>query len=138
MPADGDGQIGSRFEEQLKIESGEPVGGPADVVKKRPWNSTAPEAKAGFLDFADAMARGRRRKTAQSLQQAKGMAPELTIGCVWITFDGHFTKELAEREVSAWRRFHALRHLLCDKPCGSEISTASAHIMCGVIHVLVC
>ena len=33
---------------------------------------------------------------------------------VWITFDGHFTKELAEREVSAWRRFHALRHLLCD------------------------
>ena len=33
---------------------------------------------------------------------------------VWITFDGHFTKELAEREVSAWRRFYALRHLLCD------------------------
>ena len=43
-------------EEQLKIESGEPVGGPADVVKKRPWNGTAPEAKAWFLDFADAMA----------------------------------------------------------------------------------
>jgi len=33
-------------EEQLKIESAEPVGEPADVVKKRPWNSTAPEAKA--------------------------------------------------------------------------------------------
>ena len=32
----------------------------------------------------------------------------------WITFDGHFTKELAELEVSAWRRFHALHHLLCD------------------------
>ena len=33
---------------------------------------------------------------------------------VWITFDGHFTKDLAEREVSAWRRFCALRQLLCD------------------------
>ena len=30
-----------------------------------------------------------------------------------ITFDGHFTKELAEREVSVWRRFYALRQLLC-------------------------
>ena len=33
---------------------------------------------------------------------------------VWITFDGHFTKDLAEREVSAWRRFYALRQLQCD------------------------
>ena len=33
---------------------------------------------------------------------------------VWITFDGHCTQELAEREVSAWRRFYALRQLLCD------------------------
>ena len=33
---------------------------------------------------------------------------------VWITFDGHFTKELAEREVSALRRFYAHHHLLCD------------------------
>ena len=33
---------------------------------------------------------------------------------VWITFDGHFTKELAEREVATWRRFYVLRHLLCD------------------------
>ena len=47
------------------------------MVKKRPWNSTAPEAKAWFLDFADAIARGRGWTTAQSLQQAKGMAPEL-------------------------------------------------------------
>ena len=31
---------------------------------------------------------------------------------VWITFDGHFTKELAEE--SARRRFYALRQLLCD------------------------
>ena len=29
-------------------------------------------------------------------------------------FDGHFTKELAEREVAAWRRFYANRQLLCD------------------------
>ena len=33
---------------------------------------------------------------------------------MWISFDCHFTKELAEREVSAWRRFYALRQLLCD------------------------
>ena len=32
----------------------------------------------------------------------------------WITFDGHFMKEIAEREVIAWRSFHATRHLLCD------------------------
>ena len=33
---------------------------------------------------------------------------------VWITFDGHFTKEIAEREVTAWRKFFDLRHLLCN------------------------
>ena len=33
---------------------------------------------------------------------------------VWITFDGHFTKELAGREVAAWQRFYANRQLLCD------------------------
>ena len=33
---------------------------------------------------------------------------------VWTTFDGRFSKELAEREVSAWRRFYVLRHLLYD------------------------
>ena len=32
----------------------------------------------------------------------------------WITFDGHFVKEIAEREVIAWRSFHAIRLLLCD------------------------
>ena len=32
----------------------------------------------------------------------------------WITFDGHFVKELAESEVIAWRSFHAMRTLLCD------------------------
>ena len=33
---------------------------------------------------------------------------------VWITFDGHFVKERAEREVIAWRSFYAIRKLLCD------------------------
>ena len=33
---------------------------------------------------------------------------------VWITFDDHFVKELAEREVIAWRSFYAVRKLLCD------------------------
>ena len=32
----------------------------------------------------------------------------------WTTFDGHFVKELAEREVIAWRSFHAIRKLLRD------------------------
>ena len=32
----------------------------------------------------------------------------------WITFDGHFVKEIAEREVIAWRSFYAIRNLLCD------------------------
>ena len=32
----------------------------------------------------------------------------------WITVDGHFVKEIAEREVVAWRSFSAIRHLLCD------------------------
>ena len=33
---------------------------------------------------------------------------------VWITFDGQFRKELAEREVSPWRMFYSLRRLLCN------------------------
>ena len=33
---------------------------------------------------------------------------------VWITFDGHFTKEIAEREVTAWRKFIAVQHMLCN------------------------
>ena len=32
----------------------------------------------------------------------------------WITFDGHFVQELAEREVIAWRSFYATRKLMCD------------------------
>ena len=31
---------------------------------------------------------------------------------VWIASEGNFTKELAEQEVSAWRLFYSLRHLL--------------------------
>lgn len=35
---------------------------------------------------------------------------------VWgVTFDGHFTKEIAEREVTSWRKFFALQHMLCNK-----------------------
>ena len=32
----------------------------------------------------------------------------------WVTFDGHFVNDLAEREVIARRSFHAIRKLLCD------------------------
>ena len=49
---------------------------------------------------------------------------------VWITFDGHFTKELAEREVSAWRRFYAHHHLLCDNNVALKDCVCSRHVLC--------
>ena len=48
---------------------------------------------------------------------------------VWITFDGHFTKDLAEREVSAWRRFYALRQLQCDNNVALNAGCACSHHM---------
>ena len=57
---------------------------------------------------------------------------------MWITFDGHFTKELAEREVSAWRRFYALRQFLLDSDVALKIQVALAHIMCRISHVWLC
>ena len=59
-----------------------------------------------------------------------------TLGA-WITFDGHFMKEIAERDVIAWRSFFALRQLRVWQLSGSETSFAPPLIMRGVIHVLV-
>ena len=56
----------------------------------------------------------------------------------WITFDGGFMKEIAEREVIAWRSLCAIRHLLCDnKVALKHRSAAPPLIMRSVIHVLV-
>ena len=53
----------------------------------------------------------------------------------WITFDGHFVKEIAEREVIAWRSFHAIRHLLCDNKVA--LRHRSRLLSSCVIHILV-
>ena len=66
------------------------------------WCSTAQDSLAASITASETMIT---RRTPEEGFEALGL---------WITFDGHFTEELAEREVSAWRRFCALRQLLCD------------------------
>ena len=66
------------------------------------WCSTAQDSQAANITVPETMIT---RRTREEGSKALG---------VWITFDGHFTKELAEREVSTWRRFYASRQLLCD------------------------
>ena len=66
------------------------------------WCSTAQDSLVAGITVSDTVIARRSRE-----EGFKALG-------VWITFDGHFTKELAEREVSAWRRFYAIRHLLCD------------------------
>ena len=55
----------------------------------------------------------------------------------WFTFDGNFVKELAEREVIAWRSFYVIQKLLCDKKSGIATSTALVVILRHSIRVLV-
>ena len=66
------------------------------------WCSTAQDSLAASITVSDTVIT---RRTQEEGFKALG---------VWITFDGHFIQELAEREVSAWRCFCALRRLLCD------------------------
>ena len=54
---------------------------------------------------------------------------------VWIIFDGHFTKEIAEREVTAWRKFIAVQHMLCNNDVELKLQIEIAIIMCPVINV---
>ena len=75
----------------LKIDGGEAL-----------WCSTAQDSVAASVTVSDTIIT---RRTREEGFKALG---------VWITFDGRFTEELAEREVSAWRRFNALRQSLCD------------------------
>ena len=66
------------------------------------WCSTAQDSLAASITVSETMIT---RRTREEGFKALG---------VWITFDSHVTKELAERDVSAWRRFYALRQLLRD------------------------
>ena len=66
------------------------------------WCSTAQDSLAATITGSGTVMT---RRTREEGFKAMG---------VWITFDGHFPKELAQREVSAWRCFYALRQLLCD------------------------
>ena len=66
------------------------------------WCSTAQDSLAASITVSETMITRRARE-----ESFKALG-------VWITFDGHFTKELAERKVSAWRRFFTLRKVLGD------------------------
>ena len=66
------------------------------------WCSSAPDSLEATITVSDTVVTRRSRE-----QGFKALG-------AWITFDGHFMKEIAEREVIAWRSFHAIRHLLCE------------------------
>ena len=61
------------------------------------WCSSAPDSLEATTTVSDTVITRRSRE-----QGFKAL-------CEWITFDGHFVKEIAEREVIAWRSFHAIR-----------------------------
>ena len=65
------------------------------------WCTTAQDGLSGSIKVSDDTITRRKRE-----EDFKALG-------VWITINGHFTKEIAEREVTAWRRFNALRHQLC-------------------------
>ena len=63
------------------------------------WCSSAPDSLEATVLVDDTVIT---RRTREQGFKAVG---------AWITFDGHFVKELAEREVIAWRSFYT--HHLC-------------------------
>ena len=89
------------------------------------WCSTAQDSLAASITVSDRLLTRRGRE-----EGFKALG-------VWFTFDGHFTKELAEREVAAWRRFYANRQLLCDNNAALKYRLRLL-TSCRVIHVLVC
>ena len=66
------------------------------------WCTTAQDCLTGSIKVSDETITRRARE-----EGSKALG-------VWITFDGLFTKEVAEREVRAWRRFFTLGHLFCN------------------------
>ena len=72
------------------------------------WCSTAEDSLAASITVSDKFITRRAREEGFK---------------AWITFDGHFTKELAEREVAAWQRFYANWQLLC----GNNVALNCSH-----------
>ena len=70
--------------------------------KEAVWCTSAPDSLEAKIEVDDTVITRTRRD--------RGFK---TLG-VWITFDGHFVKELAKREVIVWRSFFAKQKLLCD------------------------
>ena len=70
--------------------------------KEAVWCTSAPDSLVANIEVDDTVIT---RTTREQGFKALG---------AWITFEGHFAKELAEREVIAWRSFFAIRRLLCD------------------------
>ena len=66
------------------------------------WCSSAPDSLEATITVSDTVITRRSREHGFKALGA------------WITVDGHFMKEIAEREVIARRSFYAIRHLLCD------------------------
>ena len=70
--------------------------------KEAPWCTSAPDSLAANIEVGDTVITRRSREQGFEALGA------------WITFDGHFVKELVEGEAIAWRSLHAIRHLSCD------------------------
>ena len=70
--------------------------------KEAAWCTSAPDSLVANIEVGDTVITRRSREQGFEALGA------------WITFDGHFVKELVEGEAIAWRSFHAIRHLLCD------------------------
>ena len=70
--------------------------------KEAVWCTSAPDSLVANIEVENTVVT---RTPREQGFKALGM---------WIVFDGHFVKELAEREVIAWRSFFAIRKLLCD------------------------
>ena len=73
--------------------------GPRIAWEEAVWCSSAWDSLEATITVSDTVVT--RRSREQGFK---------TLGA-WITFDGHFMKEIAEREVIAWRSFFALRQL---------------------------
>ena len=76
--------------------------------KEAVWCTSTPDSQVANIEVDDTVIT---RTTRERGFKALG---------AWITFDGHFVKQLAEREVIAWRSFYAILKLLCDNNVASR------------------
>ena len=77
------------------------------------WCSTAQECLAASITVSETMIT---RRTREEVFKALG---------VRITFDGHFTRELAEREISEWRcrKLDPHTHTMCTSARSTDLHT---------------